>query len=333
MDRDHFSIEVSQATEETLKTLFQVRNVPDELNEAYRRSFPAIAEESSLHEHYEEMLDRGSDSVIGFVSNLKGKVAELETVSHLEEQNPGWSFELAEDPTQSVWDILGTGPDGTERLFQVKAGGQDHTDNVVQAMEEHANVPFVVSSELYARIAESHPELVERLDDLGSGAELTGDVTGGLDKLAGNMGIDLPDSIGGALPFVAEVVLGINLVSRIVSTERQLLDVQLSERSRVHGIRTLALISRFGINQVCMLAGGAAGAAIGSIVPGAGAIVGGLGGGLVGIGGGILLNRQLQPRIEEIAVKLIGSYDYVFYLMNKVEIDELVQSFAKTQVA
>ena len=30
MDRDHFAIEVSQATEETLEALFHWRNVPDE---------------------------------------------------------------------------------------------------------------------------------------------------------------------------------------------------------------------------------------------------------------------------------------------------------------
>ena len=101
----------------------------------------------------------------------------------------------------------------------------------------------------------------------------------------------------------------------------------------MHGIRTLALASRFGINQVCMLAGSAGGTAAGSVVPGVGNIAGGLTGGLAGIGGGMMLNRLLQPRIEEVAMKLIGGdADDMFYLMNKVEVDQVGDSLAATQV-
>ena len=92
--------------------------------------------------------------------------------------------------------------------------------------------------------------------------------------------------------------------------------------------------SRFGINQLCMWAGGAAGTAAGTVVPGVGNIAGGLVGVLAGVGGGMGLNKLLQPRIEEVAIKLVGGdADDVFYLMNKVEIDQLGQSFAATQVA
>ena len=84
-------------------------------------------------------------------------------------------------------------------------------------------------------------------------------VTEGLDRLAENLGVDVPDSLGEVLPLVAEVVLGIKLIWGIVSTERALSDVDLSDRYRLHGIRTLALASRFGINQLCMWAGGAGG--------------------------------------------------------------------------
>ena len=50
MDRNHFAIEVSLATEEALEALFHARNVPDKdvliLNEAFGKSFSSIAEDS-----------------------------------------------------------------------------------------------------------------------------------------------------------------------------------------------------------------------------------------------------------------------------------------------
>ena len=48
----------------------------------------------------------------------------------------------------------------------------------------------------------------------------------------------------------------------------------------------------------------------------------------------MLLNKLLQPRIEEVAMKLIGGdADDVFYLLNKVEIDQIGQSLAATRAA
>ena len=47
----------------------------------------------------------------------------------------------------------------------------------------------------------------------------------------------------------------------------------------------------------------------------------------------MLLNKLLQPRIEEVAVKLIGGdADDMFYLMNKAEINQLAESFSATRV-
>ena len=96
MDRSHFAIELSQATEEALTALFQARNVPDVLNEAFGLSFSTVAEQGiTLHDQYGEMLERGSRSVTGFVSNLKGKVAEMRVESALEERFAGYDFDLA----------------------------------------------------------------------------------------------------------------------------------------------------------------------------------------------------------------------------------------------
>ena len=332
MDRSHFAIEVSQATEEALTALFQARNVPDVLNEGYGLSFSSVAEQGiTLHDRYGEMLERGSRSVTGFVSNLKGKVAELRVESALEERYPGYDFRLAKDPTQEGWDLSGASPDGQDILVQVKAGAESYTDETLDFMEEYPNYPFAVSSEIYAKVQESYPELAERLIDIGPAKELTEEVRDGLEKLAGNMGLDVPDSLSGVLPIAGEVVLGIRLIWDVVRTERELRGVGLTDRSRLHGVRALALMSRFGINQVCIWAGGAGGTAAGSMMPGAGNVVGGLAGSAAGLGGAFLLNRMLQPRIEEVAIKLVGGdADDMFYLMNKPEIDQLGQSFAAT---
>ena len=240
------------------------------------------------------------------------------------------SFVLAESPTQPAWDLVGTSPDAPDIFVQVKVGGQGYADEVVDAMQEDPNIGFAVSGEVYDAIEESHPELLGRLIEIGPAAELTESLKDGLDKLASNFGVDVPDGLGAALLYVAEVVLGIRLIWGMVKTERELGGVELTDRSRVHGIRTLALASRFGINQVCMWAGISGGTAAGSVVPGVGNITGGL----AGLGGGMMLNRLLQPRIEEVAMKLIGGdADDMFYLMNKVEVDQVGDSLAATQVA
>ena len=172
------------------------------------------------------------------------------------------------------------------------------------------------------------PEASDRLINTGiENSKLTDQVTDGLDKLAVNMGIDVPDSIGEMLPYVGEVVLGIRLISQMVSTEGELTGVEVSERSRVHAIRTLTMMSRFGVTQVCAMAGGAAGTAVN---PGVGSAVGAIG----GAGGAILLNRLLEPRMEDVAIRVMGGdRDEVFYLMNKSAIDGIGSSLAATSAA
>ena len=339
MDRNHFSIEVSQATEEVMEVVFDTRNVPDDLvnhlTEAYRRSFSTFADQGrSVHNHFQEMMERGQASVEGFLSNLRGKVAEVKAESVLEDRFPGYDFQLAANPTQPDWDLIGRSSDGEDILVQVKFGNEEYADDVLDAMQEHPNLPFAVSSEIYAAIEQVHPELLGRLMDIGSAAELTTSIQDGLGKLAGNLGVKIPDSIGEALPYIGEVVLGIKLIWEIVKTKRELADVEFTDQSKVHGIRVLALGSRFGINQVCMWAGGSGGSAVGSLMLGAGNVIGALGGGLAGLGGGMILNRLLQPRIEEVALKLTGGdAEDMFYMINKIEIDKIGQSLAETQVA
>lgn len=335
MDRDQFAIEVAITTEETLEGLFHWRNVDDDLTEGYNEAFSRIAEEgTSLTERFSEKVAEGPQAVEGFVNNIKGKIAEIKSEELLEERFPGYDFELADSANQPGWDLVGTSPDGEDIFVQIKTGSADYAGGVVDAMEESPNTAFAVSSEVFGAIQESHPELASRLVDIGANTELTEDVRNGLEKLAANHGVDLPDSIGEMLPYVGEVVIGLRLIRSIAGTERELADVELTDRSRVHGIRTLALIARFGINTVSALVGGSGGGVAGSIIPGIGNIIGTIAGSIGGLFVGRQVHKALEPKIEELATELVGGdSEDLYYWMNKQEIDQLGQSFAVTQVA
>ena len=336
MDRDNFAIEVSIAVEEGLGALFDARNVGDHLSTAYGEVFPnAASDHESMYDHYLAMLAKGEASVTGFINPLKGRLAEFEAESVLEERFPGWNFTLARDPTQPDWDLQGIGPEGQEMLVQVKTGAASYVGDVLERMEESPDIAFAVSGNLFAQLTEKAPELSHRLINLDvSNHEFTTEAREGLGTLAANMGIDVPDSIGEVLPYVGEVVLGIKLIHSIVSTERTLRGKALSDRSRVHGVQTLALMTRFGAASVCGMAGAAGGGAAGtSVLPGVGTGVGSLVGGVAGAGFAMALNRKLRPHIEDIAVRLVGGDpDDLFYLMNKLAIDEIGESLAATEL-
>ena len=338
-DRSTFALGVAEAAEEAMDALFEAPNVPnsDLLNEAYRLAFTDDSQTTSLADYFAEVSERGNRSVIGFVSSLKGKVAELESVRQLEEMHPGYKFEIPANPNQPVYDLIGRGPEGTEDIFvQVKAGGLGYAGDVMERMEEApGHVQFAVSSELYEKLIEVNPDSAGRLVDTGIEiTEFTEDIKSGLGILANNSGIDVPDSIGELLPYVGEIVLGIRLISQIISTEGELAGIDVSERSRVHAIRTLTMMSRFGVTQVCSLAGGAAGTAAGSAIPGVGNAAGAAAGAIGGAGAAILLNRMLEPRMEDVAITIMGGdLDEVFYLMNKSAIDTIGSSLAATSAA
>ena len=244
------------------------------------------------------------------------------------------TLSLPHSPTQPGWDLIGDSPGHPNIFAQVKFGDEAYADDTLERCSEHPNYPFAVSREIYEASRSHTRSFSAGCMDIGPAAELTESVKDGLGTLAANFGVDVPDSIGEALPLVGEVVLGLKLIWSIVKTERELADVDLTDRTRVHGVRVLALASRFGINQVCMLAGGTGGAAAGTFVPGVGNVAGGLGGALAGLGGAMMLNRRLEPRIEEVAMKLVGGdADDVFYLMNRVEIDRIGESLAATRAA
>ena len=227
MDRGNFAIEVSLAVEEGMETLFDARNVSDDLAKAWGAVYPNVKHES-VYDHYLAMPE---GSVTGFISPLKGRLAEFKAESVMEERFPGWNFTHAPNPTQPDWDLWGIGPEGQEMPVQVKTGGASYAGDVLERIEESPDLPFAVSSNLYDLLTKKAPELSERLTNIDkSNDEFTTEVKDGLETLAGNMGIDVPDSIGEALPFVAEVILGIKLIHSIVTTERSLKGEELTDR-------------------------------------------------------------------------------------------------------
>ena len=136
-NKDTFALEVAQATEEALEALFEARNVPDVLEQAYRMAYTRESQSRSLFDHFSEMKERGEESVGGFLNPLKGKVAEIESVHLMEERIPGSSFEVVQNPIQQGFDLIGRGPEGTEEvLIQVKSGKLSYAGDVMQRMED-----------------------------------------------------------------------------------------------------------------------------------------------------------------------------------------------------
>ena len=333
MDKDHFAIEVAEGVDETIEPLFDVvPNVPDELSEAYEILDPDSPLE--LHEHYQQMIERGDSSVQGFVSNLKGKVAELEAEGLLEDRFSGYDFSIDEDLSQPGWDLSGVNSDGHEILVQVKMGGANYAYDVMGRMRDDPDTLFAVSQEIYQKVSESSPELSAQLISLGeSNLDFTNEVCEGLNILASNEGFDIPDGIGEMLPYAGEIILGIRLVMDVVSTERDFKDVQLQDRSRVHALKALVLMSKFGVTTVLTTAGGAGGTAAGTVLlPGVGSAAGGIVGSIAGAGAAAFLNRRLQPHMMEVGMAIAGvDEDDMFYFRNKRVIDGIGASLAATK--
>lgn len=335
MRNDLFAIEIAAGVEESLEALFDARNVPDDLFEAYHRSSSGVAADHSLHDRYLEMVDRGPESVTSFISNIKGKLGELKVQEHLQQEFPGYSSELATDQNQPGWDILVTSPDGTAVPIQVKVGGEEYAGEVLGRMQEDPDVLFATSNKIRATILAEHPELSDQFIDSNlSNYELTTEVEEGLDLLVDNSGVDVPDEVGGILPYATEIVLGIRLLCDIVKTERDFEAVAFDDRKRVHAMKALVLFQRFGISAVLTTVGGVAGGTVGSVVP----IIGNLVGALVGSGIGAisagLLNSKLRPHMLEIGMELAGlTEDDLFYFKNKIPIDRIGESLARTAAA
>ena len=86
-------------------------------------------------------MERGPDSMNGFIHGLKGKVAEFNAKDSLE-SNGYTDVSLHPDPTNGGWDISAINPDGEPVTISVKTGGSD--SQYYDTLEGHAGdrLPF-----------------------------------------------------------------------------------------------------------------------------------------------------------------------------------------------
>lgn len=325
MDRGLYAAEATAATSFAMWGIFDTINVDDKLAQAHEMAFGNY--EGSFHEHWQEIAEGSNESMTGFFSTLKGKVAELNFAEDLE--TGGFTnIEIAADPTQPVWDISAISSDGQEVLFQVKTGLADRAGEVQQLMADNPDVHYAVGTEIYDRIAERSPELIDQMTDIGSDYELVDGIRDGLQTLSDNMGLDLPDSIGEIVPYAGAIIMGARLIYNVIKTEKEFRTADRTTKNKIQVVQALTTMSRFGISTVLSTAGGFGGAAAGSFIPGVGNLAGGVGGTLIGAGMGMYLNKHLQPHMLNLALNITKlTHDDLFYYKNKPHIDSLALSF------
>lgn len=331
-DRILQAAEAATASALAMWAIFPGISVDDDLFRAYEAAYPGLAVDSSLYEHYLNLAESGDASLTGFISGLKGKLAEFHATDIL--QQSGYSnVEIAESPTQAVWDISAVDPSGESVEFQVKTGAESYADNVTSALEAEPDVHFIVSSEIYNEISADSPEELHRLTDLGHDHELVESIDDGLSILSGNMGVDIPDVALELVPYVAEILAAITLIYGALKTEQEFSSTDRTATNKVHVVRTLTLMSRFTIRTVLMTVGGVGGTAAGTAVPVpvAASLIGGIVGTVGGAGIGWYLNKHLQPHMLDLALNITGlTLDDLFYYKNKSHIDKVAVRFHRT---
>lgn len=314
-----------------LWSLFDNVNVDDNIAQAYQAQYPGLADTHSLHDHWQEITDRGNDSMTGFISGIKGKMAEFSAAEQL--TDAGWTgVDIAPDPTQTVFDITATPPWGGEAIeWQVKTGGAEYAQHVLDRMELNPDVHFAVSSEIYHRIAESTPDAVERMMDIGSDWNLTEGIQDGLDTLTANLGIDVPDNLGELLPYAGIIIAGARLIYGAIRTEMEFKEADRSTTNKIQVVTALTTMARMGITTVLSAAGAAAGAFAGTAIPGLGNLVGTIMGTVTGGAAAWYLNRRLQPHMLRLGLNVCGlEEDDLFYFKNKSRVNDLALSFQTT---
>ena len=302
-------------------------NVPDSLAEAYSAQYPDAAASHSLLEQWESMQAAGLESSTGFISGLKGKLAELKAVELLE-QNRYTNVNIADNPVQPGWDISAVNEAGETVFFQVKTGSEAYANSVLGDMQADAGLDFMVGSELHNAITDSSPELANRLIDIGTDFELVEGVSGGLETLSDNLGLDIADSVGELLPIAGSLFMAVSLIRGALSTELHFRDVDRTDKNKIQVVQALTLMSRFGITAFLTWLTGTSGTLVGSGLPGIGNLIGGILGSLVGGVAGWHLNRMLNPHMLNLALDITGlDHGDLFYFNNKKRIDDLGQSF------
>ena len=316
-------IEAGVATEIGLLALFESRNIPDHYFEAYKASFSNS--DMSLYEHFQKMLENGDRSVLGFVNNFKGKVFEFELLNKLKELYPSYDFSIALDPTQPIWDIQAINSEGVTDFYKLRCGRR----KCINSAKDNGGKPrYIICyyNEIRDKVLENAPELADQFLPVDfSNYDFTEGVKENLETLVGNLGIDVPDSLGDVLPYVGEIVLGIRLILDLIEVQKSFANISATDKAKLSGVKAIVLFSRFGITSTC--------AAIGSV---AGGLIGPLGAPVGGILGAIIsskLNKKLKPKMLELALKLLNlKEEDMFYYNNKKKIDKLALSFRSVSI-
>ena len=298
-------------------------NVPDALAQAYAAQYPNLAADRSLLEHWEAVQAAGSDSAAGFISGLKGKLAEFNAAEMLE-QHGFTDVTIAASPVQPSWDVSAVDEAGETVFFQIKTGSESYASSVMLDMQGDSSREFLVGSELHGAISASSPDLTNRLTDIGPDFELVEGIEGGLTTLSDNLGIDIADSWLELLPGAGSLLIAVSLIYGALKTERHFRDLDRTQKNKLQVVQALTLMSRFGISTVLAAVGGTGGAAAGTAVPGVGNFIGGLVGSAGGAGAGWWVNRRLKPHMLNLALDITGlSHGDLFYFNNKARIDDL----------
>ncbi len=166
MDRAMYAAEFASAASFGLWAVFDSNNVDDNLTAAYEAQYPGLAADQSLHDQWQEMIDRGPDAMDGFISGLKGKVAEFNAVETLE-QNGFTEVTVAAGPTQPLWDISAVNEAGDTIFFQVKTGVEGYANQVQDLMVENSDIHYAVSTEIYNDLTASALNTLDRMHDMG----------------------------------------------------------------------------------------------------------------------------------------------------------------------
>lgn len=324
-------IEASFAVEIGMLALFENRNVPDSIFESYKASFPNS--DTTLYKHYLEKLDKGEESVNGFINNLKGKAFEFELPDKLEEIYPNYRFDIASLQNQPDWDIHAVSADGLHEFYiQAKmwAASKSQTSELQTIMENNPNILYATSKEIREKILANAPELEDQFIPIDiSIYDFTNDVKENLNNLVSNMGIDVPDEIGDFLPYISEIVLGIRLIFDLVSVQRDFKTISATDKAKLSAVKVLVLFSRFGITTVSVLICSAAG----GYISGPGAPIGATMGSVTGAGLAGFVNKKVKPYMLEIALGLVGlDQEDMFYFNNKKRIDNIAYSYKTIQI-
>ena len=331
MDRTLYASEAAAATSFAMWGIFDTINVDDNLRakitEAHERAFGNY--DGTVTDHWQDMLQQGQDSTEGFLNALKGKVAEIDTKNMLEER--GYTdVEIAQNPNQPVWDVSATSPDGEPSLWQVKTGNANYSGDVEPLMQGNPDISYAVSTEIYDKISEQSPDLIDQMTDIGFDYDRVEGIKGGLETLSDNMGLDLPDNIGEIVPYAGAIIVSARLIYDVIRTEKKFSTVDRTTKNKIQIVQALTIMSRFGVSTVLSTVGGLGGGAIGSAVPGIGNLIGGIFGTVAGAGMGIYLNKHLQPYMLDLALDITGfEHADLFYFRNKDHIDQIALSFQK----